>query len=458
MVSASGAAASDPIVNAIVDFAFASYARGLDSARRNALAARVMDSLGCAVAAALDPEVARVARAIGATGEGGDCAILLNGRGGAEHAAFLNGMMLRYHDWNDTYVGRNGGHPSDIIPAALAAGERARRDGDEVLRALGAANHLMLDMCDGSNALARGWDHATYVGIAAVVAAGLLGGLDRPQLANAVAMMAASGNMLLARSHKVSTWRSLASPQAGRNALFLASLAGARVSGPDPVFAGDLGFLHVVSGDMALQLDPARDRTGDSHLKMYPAVFHAQAPIELALAMRGELAARLGGRDIAASVDEIVVSTHAFAIKWAGRAPALWRPQNRETADHSIPFMTALALTRGEIEHDHIEAATGDPSTLELTQKIRVEEDPAYSARWPGQAFARLTIKAGDLRLERELPAGAGHAANPLAPGDRARKLRHNAARVIGMERAEAWVARLERFSQLREIGPALTP
>jgi len=186
-VSAAGGGfqTTDAVTRAIVDFALEAFHRPLDAARTDALTTRVIDSLGCAVAAAGEPEVRSVARAIGA-GTMGDCAILLNGRGSAEHAALLNGMMLRYLDWNDTYVGRNGGHPSDLIPVALAAGEQARKSGDEVLRALCAGNHLMLDMCDGSNALARGWDHATYVGIAAVVVADHGGALDdnvRHQLA-----------------------------------------------------------------------------------------------------------------------------------------------------------------------------------------------------------------------------------------------------------------------------------
>jgi 2-methylcitrate dehydratase len=190
----------DKITNAIVDFAQGSYVQPLSDAKRDALVARVMDSLGCAIAACREPEVLRVARAIGFTSGGGACTALLNGVGSVEGAAFLNGMMVRYHDWNDTYVGKNGGHPSDLIPMALAVGEWCGKSGDEVLRALGAGHHLMLDMCDGSNALSRGWDHATYVGIAAVIVAGLLMDLDRPQLANALSMMAAAGNMLLARS------------------------------------------------------------------------------------------------------------------------------------------------------------------------------------------------------------------------------------------------------------------
>ena len=442
---------SDSVTRSILAFARQAYARPLDAARRDALTARVMDALGCAIAASGDPEVRRVATALGFTGEAGPCTALTLGKGPVDTVAFLNGLMVRFHDWNDTYVGRNGGHPSDIIAAALAVGEEQERSGDEVLRAIGVGQHLMLDMCDGSNALSRGWDHATYVGIAATVACALLRGLDDAQFCHALSMIAAANNMLIARSGKVSAWRSLASPQALRNAVFVTALAKADVSGPDPVFEGKLGFIEVVTGDLTMQLDPARDRTGDTHLKRFPAVFHAQAPCEIALDLRAEM-----GADLVAQIDSIEVATHAFAIFWAGKDPVLWEPENRETADHSIAFMVALALLRGEVHHHDIEAGIHDPQVRALTRLVRVVEDPSYSARWPREAPARITVSAQGRVFTREIVAGAGHAARPLRPDQRADKLLDNASAVMGAERAQRWVGVLQDFHRLPRISAAL--
>lgn len=458
MVNHPRGAITDEITGAIVAFADRAFASPLTESRRSALTARIIDALGCAVAASDEPEVRRVAAAIGLRLDSPGVRALLNGRGSPGDAAFLNGMMVRYHDWNDTYVGRNGGHPSDLIPLALAAAEQVGATGEATLRALNVGQHLMLDMCDGSNALTRGWDHATYVGIAATIVAGLLLDLDRSQLANALSMTAAANNMLLARSGKVSTWRSLASPHAIRNALFVTGIAKAGVSGPDPVFQGRQGFIEVVSGDMTLELTPDRDRSGDTHLKMFPAVFHAQAPVELALAMRRDVIERCGERALDGPIDDIVVSTHAFAIKWAGSMPGLWEPRNRETADHSIPFMVALALRRGVVGHSDIEGAIDDEAIRSLTRKVKVEEDASFSARWPREAPARLSFRLGETRYRRELSAGEGHAARPLAEANRARKLIHNASHVVGEQRAHAWAAKLERFAELRDIGEALSP
>ena len=315
----------------------------------------------------------------------------------------------------------------------------------------------MLDMCDGSNALTRGWDHATYVGLAGIVIASLLCDLTRAQFASAIAMMAASNNMLIARTAKVSAWRSLASPHAIRNALFLARLARAGMSGPDPVFEGRQGFLEIISGEMTLELDPARDRTGDTHLKMFPAVFHAQAPIEIALELRQQLVATFGDVDFNTVIDRVEVSTHAFAIKWAATSPGLWEPENRETADHSIAFMTALALCKGSIDHGAIEAAIHDGPVRALTRRVVVREDENDSARWPREAPAHMRVVAKGRTFEKALIAGRGHASRPHDAAGRTRKLFHNAGAVVGAERAVVWVSKLDGFDRAERIGDMFT-
>lgn len=447
----------DRTLQAITTFAIEKFARPLTAQSRDALIARVLDALGCAIAAAGEADVHAIAAAF-PTAEKGGATGLLNGAREAGDAAFLNGMMIRRHDWNDSYVGVNGGHPSDLIPAALAAGEDRGKSGDAILRAIAAGQHVMLDMCDASNALARGWDHGTYVGVAAMVATGLLFDLDAGEFASALAMMAASNNQLIVRSASESGWRRLASPHAARNALLFARLARAGVTGPDPVFEGPQGFFENVSGPMGLALDVARDRSGDTHMKSYPAVFHAQAPIELALAMRSEIVAAIGDDSIASAIDAVTVETHAFAIKWAGSQLHLWEPENRETADHSIAFMTALALARGEIDHHAIDAAIHDASVRELTRKVAVREDAEFSATWPKNAPARLQVTAHGRVFVREIIAGRGHASRPFERANRADKLLRNATAAIGEARARAWIDRLERFDEASSIGPLLAP
>jgi len=157
-------------------------------------------------------------------------------------------------------------------------------------------------------------------------------------------------------------------------------------------------------------------------------------------------------------IERIDIDTHAFAIKWAGTQQSLWEPQNRETADHSIPFMTALALTRGEIDHHAIEAAMGDSAVRALTRKVRLREDPAFSAAWPKNAPARMRILARGQEFSMEVLAGLGHASRPAPPEKRAAKLLDNATHVIGADRAAAWVARVEALPFAPTLGALLAP
>ncbi len=451
-------APSDRVTAALVDFAFAMKARAPDAAQRRALVDRVVDILACAAAAAREPEIAGVGRAVREHAGAGDRDVLLHGKAPLAEAVFLNSFMVRYLDWNDTYIGKNGGHPSDIFAGALTVAGALRKSGDDALRAIAAGQHVMLDLCDSADAFARGWDHATYTGLAATVAIGLLFDLDRSQLASAISLTAVSNNMLISRSGKIATWKGLAAPAALRAAFNNCVLARAGVTGPDPVFEGDFGFERHVSGPLAPELDARRDRTGDTHLKLFPAVYHAQAPIELGLRLRARLIGALGAQPSAALVDRIDVTTYAFALKWAADGANKWRPANRETADHSLPFMLAMALVRGDVDHDNLGAAIHDPAIVALTQKVAVVADADMSAKWPKLSPARVRVSAGGQVFEEEALAHTGHVTRPMASETLDGKLVAAATPAIGEARARAWAARARQMADAPDIAGLLAP
>ena len=99
----------------------------------------------------------------------GACPVLFAGATALTQAATANSYLSRCLDWNDTYIGKNGGHPSDIIAGAMTTGAWAGKNGDRILRAIAAGTHAMMDLCDSADAMSRGWDHATYVGLAATI-------------------------------------------------------------------------------------------------------------------------------------------------------------------------------------------------------------------------------------------------------------------------------------------------
>ena len=450
------AAQPDRTLDRLTDFVHAAAARPLNAAMIDALILRVLDSLACAAAARATPEAARLL-ALPGVADGDACALIGGGRATLDGAAFFNSFLIRQLDWNDTYVGRNGGHPSDMFGAVLAACEHAGRTGAQTLRAIAVANHVMLDLCDAANAIARGWDPSTFVALAATAGCAAALDLTRAQARHALAMSAVSSPMLMGRVGKVSSWKGLASAAAVRASLFEALLARADMTGPDPAFEGEYGFATRISGPLDLELDIARDRTDDSHVKFYPAVYHAQATLELGLRLSADLHARFGA-GAAARITSVEVDIYEFALRFAADTPDKWAPANIETADHSIPFMTAHALARGAFGLGALHETLHDDTVRALAAKVLVRADAAFTAAFPAHNGARVTIVADGERLVAETAAALGHPSRRLTREDARAKFMQGAGELVDPDRARAWMARVEAIAQAPGVAGLLAP
>ncbi len=448
----------DAILKRIVAFAFDMKARPLNAAQTRAMTIRLMDALACA-AASHDSDDARRLRALPGLCDGDNrCTLIGGGAATLDGATVLNACLIRQLDWNDTYIGRNGGHPSDFFAGVLAACEYAGKSGAQALHALAIGNHLMLDLCDAASAISRGWDPSTYVALAATISIGMALDLTPAQLAHALAMTAVSGPMLLGRTGKVSSWKGLASAAAIRDSLLHVLLARRGMSGPDPAFEGEFGFVKHISGPLDLELDAMRDRTGDSHLKFYPAVYHAQGPIELSLHLHRELRGALGVDNIAPLIESVDVSIYEFALRFTADTPDKWAPRNIETADHSIPFMCAHVLARGEFGLGSLHATLHDEDVRALTQRVRVRAAQEMTDVWPRLTPSRIEVTAGGRTFCAHTQAAIGHPARALSFDDVRAKFLLCASRNMDDATARDWASRVEAFSTAAQIGAALAP
>jgi 2-methylcitrate dehydratase len=444
---------SDPLLARIVDFALAKNARELSEAEERATSMRVMDSLACAIAAAGSHDFAQLAALPGARAADGPCTLIGGGRAGLEGAALLNACLIRQLDWNDTYVGKNGGHPSDFFAATLAAAEFAGRNGRDTLRAIAIGNHLMLDLCDAANAIARGWDPSVFVAFGASLSVALALDMKPAQIAQALTLTALNAPMLMGRVGKASTWKGVASAVSVRHALFDVLLARAGRTGPDPVFEGEYGFAPRISGPLDLELDPMRDRSGDSSIKFFPAIYHAQGPIELALQLHDDIAKAPGG-----AIESVDVAIYDFALRYVADTPDKWEPANTHTADHSLPFMMAHVLTHGSFGPECLHETLWDERVRDLAKRVRVEADDAFSKAFPGAPSSRITVRAGGRVFTRETNAPLGHALRPLSLQDVRKKFMGAAAHAMSEDKATAWAQRIERFADAPRVGPLLDP
>ncbi len=373
---------------------------------------RVIDSFACALGAYESAPV-RIARASMPVVKDGASVIGADTRSSPEWAAFVNAAMIRFLDFNDTYLSKEPAHPSDNIAVALAAGEAGNRAGEEFITAIVAAYEAQCSLCDAASLRARGWDHVTYGAFSSTLAASMLMGLSKEAAVHAIGIAGTNAPSLRqTRSGTLSMWKGCAFANTARNAVFAALLAKNGMTGPAPVFEGEFGFFKLVSGEFELpELAPhGRFKILDTCMKYYPAEYHSQGAIAAAIDISSEI------EDVEA-IEALEVRTFRAAYEIIGSGKEKWRPLTRETADHSLPFCVASALLDGTVTVGSFsEERLKDGRIIRLMDKIKIiadrELDLLYPEAMPAKVEARL--KTGQT-FSREVIYPRGHPKNPLS-------------------------------------------
>src|SRR5206468_9452804 len=242
------------------------------------------------------------------------------------------------------------GDPGDSWAAIMAAGEQAEAGGRAWIAAAAVAYEVQCRLCDAASIRARGWDHVTYGHLSSALAAARLLGLDHARSVHALGIAGTTGTALrLTRAGELSMWKGCAFAFAARNGVFAALLAQAGMTGPAPLFEGDMGFCQQVSGPIHLPKlggPSASDwMLPKTSIKFVPAEYHSQSAIAAAF----ELRLRIGDPSRIRSIE---IATFRTAVEIIGQDPEKWRPRTRETADHSLPYCTAVALVDGAVTAD----------------------------------------------------------------------------------------------------------
>ena len=406
-------AATDPVLAHIADyvtdpppFSAAAY----DSARLC-----LFDALGCALRALEVPECRRLLPPIaGYAPAAGPCRVP-----GTDLAvdpvsgAFAIGALIRWLDFNDTWLAAEWGHPSDNLGALLALTDAlsrtAGRDHPRTTRARGATTttnaldaprskmaappaFTVRDLLTAQiqayeiqgvlaleNAFNRlGLDHVILVRIAsAAVATHLLGG-DAAQVVTALSHALLDGGALRTYRHGGTTGsrKSWAAGDATSRGVWLAQLAMRGEMGyPTALTAPQWGFQDVVLRGGELRLaQPLGSYVVENVLfkVAFPAEFHAQTAVEAAFALHPQVAGRL------TDVAEVVIDTQESAVRIIDKRGPLTSPADR---DHCLQYMVAVALLHGELHADHYrEQAAADPRIERLRSLTTVREDPRYTA------------------------------------------------------------------------------
>jgi 2-methylcitrate dehydratase len=458
---AAPAASSAPPVRPLAE-RFAAYADrlrydDLDAATIERVKSLVIDTLGCGIAALDEPPVRicrDVALAFASTG-GVSTVIGTNRRATPDLAAFANGAAFRYYDLNDIYVGRLTGHPSDNIAACLAVAEAERASAMELITAIVLAYEITCRLIDAFDITTRGWDAPVFSLPAVALAAGKLMKLSPDQLTQAV-NLAINDHIPMGqtRAQTLSDWKGFADAEAGRNAVFAAMLARGGLTGPAPIFEGRLGFFRQVSGAADVDVDAfgrrgVQFRINQCGMKAYPAVVYGQTAIVAGMAVAKEV----GALDRIAAIE---IATTLRGYQQTGSEPEKWVPDTRDTADHSLPYITARAMFDGDITNDsYAPEKLRDPRILAFMRKITVSEDPVLTARVGASTVpTRVTaILTDGRRIAREVDDVPGFVGRPMSRADVERKFRNNVGNRWPQERTDAILQALWAFDRTDDLS-----
>ena len=426
---------------------------------------RVLDSLGCAFGSWNAPPC-KIAREIAQSVKvpGGATIWGTSHKTLPDLATFANGTMVRYLDFNDTYLSKEPAHPSDNIAAVLASGETAHASGKRVIQAITLAYEIQCRLCDAAALRTRGWDHVTYGPISSVIGVAKTMKLSEAQTLQAV-NLAGVANVALRQTRvgDLSMWKACAFSNAARNGMFAALLARRGMTGPAPIFEGEKGFMNLVSGPFELPMlggqtipggQPGPFKILETYIKHFPVEYHAQTAVEVALALRAELI-EAEGRGVLENLADVEIGSYDVAIEIIGRDQEKWQPATRETADHSFPYCVAVALIDGRVTMNSFSPTRLRDSGLhELMKKIHVVNLPEFERRYPATMPTRITVRTMNGNMySRQVDQPLGHPSHPMSDREVEDKLRRLASRRVDRARMDRLIDFIWNLEQHKDIG-----
>nr|BFF09923.1 MmgE/PrpD family protein [Microbacterium flavescens] len=394
----------------------------------------------------------------------------LDRRTSPEWAAWANGVAVRELDYHDTFLAADYSHPGDNIPPILAVAQHVGADGAALVRGLATGYEIQIDLVRAICLHKHKIDHVAHLGPSAAAGIGTLLGLDVETIYQAVGQaLHTTTATRQSRKGEISTWKAHAPAFAGKMAVEAVDRAMRGETSPSPIYEGEDGVVAWMLDGPDASYDVPLPAAGepkrgilDSYTKEHSAEYQAQAWIDLARRLHGERPELVDPANIESIVLHTSHHTH-YVIGSGANDPQKYDPKaSRETLDHSIPYIFAVALQDGGWHHvdSYAPERAGREDTVALWQKITTAEDAEWTRRYHSEdpnekAFGgRVEIRlTNGETIEEEIAVADAHplGARPFAREDYVRKFRILAEPVLS-------AAEIDRFLELAERLPELTP
>ncbi len=422
---------------------------------------RVIDSLGCALGA-WNEEPCEIARKVvlDFSAKNGATVLGTTHKAPPDWAAFANGCCIRYFDYNDTYLSKEPAHPSDNFAAVFAVAESVGATGRDAILAAAIAYEVQCRLCDAASIRARGWDHPTYGAFSTALACAKLMKLDPERTRHAINIAGVHcAAFRQARVGELSHWKGVAFANASRLGVYAALLARAgmtdqrRFSKVRWDFEKELG---VSLGNVAEVFDKKKDAVAGegpasmilkTSIKYWPAEYHSQSAIEAALFLRKEIG------DVA-QVKSMRIESHDASVDIIGSEPEKWKPQQRETADHSLPYITAVALIDGAVtDKQFAPERFTEPKIVAFLQNVKVERNNELSAIYAEAVANIVHVTLADGRtLTKRVDYPLGNARNRLSDPQLEGKFHSLADAKVGKDAADRIVAAGWKLDDAKDV------
>ncbi|HEX9116647.1 MAG TPA: MmgE/PrpD family protein, partial [Anaerolineae bacterium] len=356
----------------LADFAVQATYQRLSPDAALQLKIRVLDALGCGLAALGAGPIEKIRAEIDLFGGNPLCTLIGGGKTAPDRAALFNGALVRYLDFNDGYLARNETcHPSDNVAPVLAAAEFAHATGRDFLAALAVAYQVQCRLSDVAPVRDHGFDHTTQGSYAVAAGVSRALGLDAVRTVNAIAICGTAFNALrVTRTGRLSNWKGLAYPNTAFSCVHATFLARQGITGPAEVFEGNKGFMDAIAGPFTIDwAHEDLERVTHTFLKKYNAELHSQSALEGILELRDAYGLR--GSDVSAI--EIEIFDVAYKIIGGGEEGDKKLVRTKEEADHSLPYMVAVALLDGQVlPEQYLPARIVQPDVQALLTRVTV--------------------------------------------------------------------------------------
>jgi len=402
-------------VEALAKYAVGASFADLSAQSRKQLPIHILDSLGCCIAALGAGPVDACRDQVGEFGGIGPCALIGGGKANPVYAAFWHTALVRYVDFMDNFLAQTETcHTADNFGVALTIADYVGATGRDLMLAVALAYTVQSRFVDHANFMSSGFDHTAQLAFSHNAAAGRLLGLREDQIANAIAMAAASdASFAVIRAKPLSQWKGLASAQSALGAMNTLFLARRGVEGPLQVIEGPMGIDHLLRMQINIDWDKVGyDGVVESSIKKYNSMIHTQSAVHCMVELGSQNKIDTG--KVISVEAEVIQLAYDFAGGGLYGIDKVIR--TKEQADHSLPYLLAVALLDGDVMPAQFAPDRIIKSDVQgLLKKVSVRPNREFTEVYPAKMPAKITVRLQDGQvIEHEVRDYPGLASDPF--------------------------------------------